>query len=118
MAHRNSTFDQTSFACTAIDIGAGTASFLVRKHSQVLPYAPDEVFSRHQLQMSGLDGGTFDVSFLAPNGVSFKAHVAGATDADTVLMTEVVARQIKIDVTGMGGSGAPVLHFVSTPRMS
>lgn len=118
MAHRAFTFTQTDFACTAVDIGAGTAEFLVRKHDQVLSYAPDQVFSRHQIQMSGIAGGSYDVEILQPKGAQFVTHQSGAAEDDTVTIESVVAQQIKVSVTGMGGTAAPKLHFLSMPRMS
>lgn len=119
MAYRTNTFTTTDYACTAVDIGAGTAEFVVKRHSQCLEYAPDQVFSRHQISLSGLDGGTYVVDIYQPGGSQFTNHAGPIlTENDTVMIEGPLAQQVRVSVTGGGGSFAPVLHFLSMPRIN
>jgi hypothetical protein len=118
--HRSSNFAHTDFACTAVDLAAGTATFIIKKHSQILAYAPDQVFSKHQISMSGLAAGTYEVSIMPPGSPNFVNHQGpGLTEADTCMIESPLALQIEVAVVGMGvGIGVPVLHLTSLPRMS
>ncbi len=120
MAHRSSSFDTAHFATTAEDIaGTGTCQWTLKKHSQILSYAPDQIFSRHQITVSNLDGGTFEVSIMQPGHPGFVNHQGpGLTEDDTCMIESPVAMMIQVDVSGHGGTGVPTLHLTSMPRMS
>jgi hypothetical protein len=116
--YRSNSFDENHFAVTALNVGAGTATFLIKRHDQIIDYAPDQIFSRHQITMSGLDGGTYEVSGLAPTGVQFVNQAGPLLDETDTATIEAISVQLRVSVVGGGGAFSPVLHLTSLPRMS
>ena len=117
MAHRSKNFTTSDTAAISVAFAAGAGTFVLQKKTGVLDYNPEQVFSRHQISVSGLDGGTYDVNIWQPGAVKFTGHQAGAGENDTVMIEAPLAQRIEIDITG-GAVANPVLHFTSLPRMS
>jgi len=119
MAHKTNTFDASSSVVTAT--AAGAIEFtLLYGGSDGVDYHLDQVFSRHQLTVVGLDGGTFDVTVMAPGVDRFSPlpNNTNLAEATLFLIESPVVKAIRVNVSGMGNAAAPELTLTSMPRMS
>ena len=117
MAHRSKSFGQADTAAVKTPMAAGAMAFLLAKRPDVLDYNPEQVFSRHQISVTGLGGGSYNVNILQPGAAGFCTHLAGAVEGDTVMIESPLAQQIEIVISG-AATGDPVVHLTSMPRMS
>ena len=119
MAHRTSSHGKASPAARDTwDPQNQTVTFLLEKRTGVVDYALDQVFSKHQITVSGLANGTFDINVLVPGGPGFVSLHAGKGEDDIVLIEDAIVSQIQLVVAGGGQAADPVAHITSTPRMS
>ena len=118
MAHRTSSHEKASPAARGTyNAQNNTVTFLLEKRAGVVDYALDQVFSKHQITVSGLANGTFDINVLVPGGTGFVELHTGKGEDDIVLIEDAIVSQIQLVVAG-GNAADPVAHITSTPRMS
>ena len=121
MPHKATTFDQTASIFSRPG-GNTTGRFVITKHE--LGYRPYEIFSLHQITVKMTNANArWGVSVSAPGSDDIQEHTtppvasgAGAKEADTVTISEILADVIQIDMVGMDADASCSVHIVSRPR--
>lgn len=66
-------------------ISAGVTSFDIEKH-KLGGQGIADYYRNAQISVEGLGGGSYTVNYRVPEGRTWREHVAGATEADTVMI--------------------------------
>jgi len=112
MSTKTLQLDTSSTTYTAVGAGAGQFAIF----SNDAGYALDGIYRKHQITISGLDGAAVGCQiYPAGDLVSAPNDYGPASfgEADTLLVTDVVAGGIVLDITGGGGSYAPIVTITS-----
>jgi len=117
MAYKTKNFTTADTAAISSALSGNNMTYVIEKKAGVLDYAPDQVYSKHQISMSGLGGGTFAVNIWQPGAAQYTGHQSNVDADDAVMIEGPIVKRIEVVVTG-GAGAAPVLHFTSVPRMS
>lgn len=72
-------------------------------------FNPADILSACQVHCTGLDGGTYSVSILPPEGYDFISYQDSATQTDGVLVTEqsFIFQALKVSFSGLGANAHP-----------
>ena len=110
---RENRFDASSSAYTPGDPPAGGTW---RVGQIELGYDPSRFFNRHELYVSGLDGGFFTVDFIDRNDDQRCFQETPLEDDKTVVMGSVSPMAILVILTALGPNADPELLVVSSPQ--
>jgi hypothetical protein len=92
-------------------VAAGAASFDIERHKLGGAGIAD-YYRNAQISVEGLGGGTFTVNYRVPEGQTWREHVAGATESDTVMIAG--SRGPLVEALQITFSGVPAPN---TPRI-
>lgn len=72
-------------------------------------FNPADILSACQVHCTGLDGGTYSVSILPPEGYDFISYQDSATQTDGVLVTEqsFIFQALKVTFMDLGANAEP-----------
>lgn len=88
--------------------------FLFEEHAQpnVVPVARLDQYNRHQLTVSGLDGGTWTLKARAFGHPSVSTVATGIADG-VIYQYDVLVDLIQVELAGLGVAAAPVATLTS-----
>ena len=72
-------------------------------------FSPADILSACQVHCTGLDGGTYSVKILPPQGYDYISYQDSATELDGVLVTEqsFIFEALKVTFSDLGASAEP-----------
>jgi len=104
------------YRISAVTDGAG-GWLTIELDKSKLGFSPADTFSSVQVSLTGLDSGTFSVSFKPRGAKNFVSFIQDAIEDDAVLLDRsFVFEAIRVAISGAGGAAAPVAQITFISR--